>query len=569
MAFVFLLAAATASATATQWRQKLLNGSNHNKYCTYEEYDALLEEMMKKYPKLLRKEKVGESFQKRPLNVYHFVDQDSKLQKDEVFINSLMHPREAQTVLTLFDYLTRTLEAIDKGDPQALYTIKRRHIVLMPFVNIDSYIANEKSRRHLIRKNQRDVCANRGEGKNGVDLNRNYPVGWEEASNDKCSETYRGAKPFSEPETQALKSVVEHHKFKVSYTIHGYGQMLLRPGGAFVLVPDNHVKVFDEFQQVIKAEKYGTVEDVISYKATGGTDDWLYRDHKIFAMTPEVGTAFWQRAGERAGLLTKEWLRTRYVVYKAGCEPRVDLSNSGSEFSVANDGVSDCPLLKLAFSGSGGDPVVVDVGAITARGSKKTPGKVGDVKNVCVKEEGLDICLCNPTSLGKGTWVNTENALCAALVTPDSSPAPPSSSPAPPSSSPAPPSSSPAPPSSSPAPTSPAPSPPSSDPSSSPDPSSPAPSPASSPSSPSPPSSAGSSSKGGIQTTHIIILSVTIAVLALLALLYRYNNQKSETHDIGPMMPRDEKTRRPGKKHGRVKHMSTKAQSKVKSVRRE
>ena len=54
----------------------------------------------------------------------------------------------------------------------------------------------------------------RGERKNanGVDLNRNFPVGWKSASGDSRSENYRGKQPFSEPESRITKRLVEDVK---------------------------------------------------------------------------------------------------------------------------------------------------------------------------------------------------------------------------------------------------------------------------------------------------------------------------------------------------------------------
>lgn len=48
----------------------------------------------------------------------------------------------------------------------------------------------------------------------GVDLNRNYPWAFGEhddvgSSDDPCSDVYGGPYPFSEPETQAIRNIIE------------------------------------------------------------------------------------------------------------------------------------------------------------------------------------------------------------------------------------------------------------------------------------------------------------------------------------------------------------------------
>jgi Zinc carboxypeptidase. len=57
----------------------------------------------------------------------------------------------------------------------------------------------------------------------GVDLNRNYDFHWNSnlgSSPNECNEEYRGPKPFSEPETQAIKGFVEDNLSKIKLAIN-------------------------------------------------------------------------------------------------------------------------------------------------------------------------------------------------------------------------------------------------------------------------------------------------------------------------------------------------------------
>ena len=68
----------------------------------------------------------------------------------------------------------------------------------------------------------------------GVDLNRNYDFkfGYDDdgSSPMKCREDYRGEKPFSEPETQAIKNFIENHKgIKMAANFHAYGNLWITP----------------------------------------------------------------------------------------------------------------------------------------------------------------------------------------------------------------------------------------------------------------------------------------------------------------------------------------------------
>lgn len=110
---------------------------------------------------------------------------------------------------------------------------------IIPVVNPDgvAYIErNEKGDGHieLKRKNGRIDedswwCP---EVLQGVDLNRNYDVSWDEIQDSKpCSETYHGSEPFSEPETRTMRNFIlekqDTLKFILNY--HSYGNMLIYP----------------------------------------------------------------------------------------------------------------------------------------------------------------------------------------------------------------------------------------------------------------------------------------------------------------------------------------------------
>ncbi len=80
-------------------------------------------------------------------------------------------------------------------------------------INVDGFheiseVYRSTGRLEQRRKNFRDdemICTAGNYRSPGVDLNRNYAYKWGMSSSgssaDPCEEDYRGAKPFSEPET--------------------------------------------------------------------------------------------------------------------------------------------------------------------------------------------------------------------------------------------------------------------------------------------------------------------------------------------------------------------------------
>ncbi|MFI2199352.1 M14 family zinc carboxypeptidase [Streptomyces sp. NPDC020192] len=124
--------------------------------------------------------------------------------------------------------------------------------------NPDGYDYTFKSpSTRLWRKNLRDVNGDGviGAG-DGVDLNRNFPYKWgyddEGSSPDPTSETYRGARPESEPETKALDGFEKRIGFRYAVNYHSAAELLLYGVGWQVATP---------------------TPDDVAYKALAGTPD--------------------------------------------------------------------------------------------------------------------------------------------------------------------------------------------------------------------------------------------------------------------------------------------------------
>ena len=102
----------------------------------------------------------------------------------------------------------------------------------VPVANPDGYDhsftpGNRKWRKNL-RDNNRDGRVNVGDG---VDLNRNFPTKWfyddEGASAASGSETFRGPRPASEPETRALDRLMRRVGFEFLLSYHSPAEQLL------------------------------------------------------------------------------------------------------------------------------------------------------------------------------------------------------------------------------------------------------------------------------------------------------------------------------------------------------
>ncbi|WP_326612669.1 M14 family zinc carboxypeptidase [Streptomyces scopuliridis] len=148
--------------------------------------------------------------------------------------------------------------------------------------NPDGYdYTHSSDSARLWRKNLRDVD---GDGKitsgDGVDLNRNFPYKWgyddEGSSPRPASETYRGAGPGSEPETQAIDRFQKRIGFDYGINYHSAAELLLYGVGWQVATP--------------------TPDDVL-YKALAGTPE----NPAVPGYYPQVSSELYTTNGEADG----------------------------------------------------------------------------------------------------------------------------------------------------------------------------------------------------------------------------------------------------------------------------
>ena len=103
---------------------------------------------------------------------------------------------------------------------------------IIPVANPDGYEYSwAKPENRLWRKNRRrnpNGCA-------GVDLNRNFPIGWKSVPNEDaklrnpCDVAYPGLYPLSEPESRTVARLMETGGFLAYLSVHSYSRLILIP----------------------------------------------------------------------------------------------------------------------------------------------------------------------------------------------------------------------------------------------------------------------------------------------------------------------------------------------------
>lgn len=135
--------------------------------------------------------------------------------------------------------------------------------------------------------------------RSGVDLNRNYGAFWGGPGSDSSwsSQTFRGVRPFSEPEAQAVHEWSSAHQVMVVNSNHTFARdFLYQPGFNAKDEPGfpKGTKVPYGPQMIALSDAMGRAAGYVSmysyslYDVTGATEDWNYFAQGAFGYTTEI-----------------------------------------------------------------------------------------------------------------------------------------------------------------------------------------------------------------------------------------------------------------------------------------
>lgn len=232
----------------------------------------------------------GLSIEGRPIRGLRITNPGGPADRPVVLVQGTMHAREwiavAATVFAAEQFATApVVGALDDLLDQA-------ELLVVPVVNPDGYVYTWDVER-LWRKNRRDGI--------GVDLNRNWSVAWggQGASPVPEDEIYHGAAPFSEPESAAMRDLIDAEPDMIAMLdVHSFGQLLLYPWG-YDYVDSVDDMLFDDMayqlaspMQVPHGQWYEPLQSSDLYPASGNAIDWAYGVHGLYALTVELRPTF-------------------------------------------------------------------------------------------------------------------------------------------------------------------------------------------------------------------------------------------------------------------------------------
>lgn len=213
------------------------------------------------YPSIVEKIDLDEpSRQGRSISALRLCEKSNSMVKEGIIFLGGVHAREIinPDLLITMAYNLAESYTSNKGLKIGNYStnfsdiknlLEKMDIFIIPLVNPDGRVHVQTKREEggepMWRKNMypnpnsTDQCSEQEseglEGNIGVDLNRNFDHMWSSGIGSRsktCSINYRGAKPFSEPETRNIKNLIQKYSnIKWLIDVHSNGQTILYPWG--------------------------------------------------------------------------------------------------------------------------------------------------------------------------------------------------------------------------------------------------------------------------------------------------------------------------------------------------
>lgn len=262
-----------ASRASKEWFAEYRDGA---------ELESFIDRLAARYPSTVKVRAIGQSYEKRAIRALEV----SRGGRTRIVIDGGHHAREWMSVMVPACIAERLARA---EDPRIDRVLRSVTFVIAPLVNPDGYAYSWTTDRYW-RKNRHG---------DGVDLGRNYSVGWGGAgsSADPRSPNYRGEYAFSEPETRAVRTLFDA-PVAAHVDLHAYSQVIVYPWShkreeprdakAFAMIAERMRAVIADTHGV----SYGVRPGSTLRRGAGGTaGDWSYGERGALSFLVELRPA--------------------------------------------------------------------------------------------------------------------------------------------------------------------------------------------------------------------------------------------------------------------------------------
>ena len=273
---------------------------------SYDQMEADIQSLKNKYGDKITVNIIGTSLDGR--NIYDIILGNPEA-KSQILMQGAIHAREYMTPLVMMSQLEYALAFYDTGHynyKSIADMLKKVAIHFVPMTNPDgvslSQFGIDAIRSDALKQVIRDCYsrdvnlkrpadsfetyltkwkANAG----GVDLNYNFPYGWDELATkltEPSSTSYKGPAPFSEPESQALAKLADQYPWAITVSYHSQGQVI------YWTTSSNGAEMASN--TLAEAVSVMTGYRMDSSDGKGGFKDWMQsRSGAVPGVTLEVG----------------------------------------------------------------------------------------------------------------------------------------------------------------------------------------------------------------------------------------------------------------------------------------
>jgi carboxypeptidase T len=280
-------------------------------YHTYEEMTVLLHNLAENHSDIMSLFSIGTTFEGRDLWMVKLSDNVNQEENEPgVLLMGAHHGNEKPSYEVLIYFIEFMIENYENNTNDVREVINNTQIFILPMVNPDGVEAGTRKNRE---PNYGPFGLKSEITSIGVDLNRNYGYKWfllfffpqwylGSTDYHDTSEVYRGERPFSEKETQAIRGFVDTHEIAICITYHTYGELVMYGWGYTTRPIKDQAVAISIGENITRINNYTLEPETDLYPTLGDVCDWLYGEHDVLSFTIELAKSY---APSNPGILVK------------------------------------------------------------------------------------------------------------------------------------------------------------------------------------------------------------------------------------------------------------------------
>jgi carboxypeptidase T len=298
---------------------------------THAEMVTAVEAVAAAHPSIVRTFSIGESHQGRQLLAAKVSDNVATDEAEpEAYIDGLIHGNEPMSL----EMTIRTLRWLAEGygsDSRITGIVDRTEVWIVFAVNPDGQAYDYGS--GTLRNWRKNRQPNAGTTAIGTDLNRNYGYRWggSGSSTSPSSSKYRGAAPFSAPETRAVRDFVRsrvvggRQQIRVAISFHEFGRYVMWPYAATTadlpadMTSQDRAALVTIGKAMASRNGYRPMQASDLYVASGTTADWLFGTYRLTAFTVELSAVDYPKDTAIASETGRNKDAVLYLLERAWC----------------------------------------------------------------------------------------------------------------------------------------------------------------------------------------------------------------------------------------------------------